>query len=258
MTGGRGAPGSSEPERMAKPVRIAMWSGPRNLSTALMRSFGNRPDCAVSDEPFYAAYLAITGLDHPMRADILRHHETDWRKVDAALGGPPPGGRALWYQKHMTHHMLPELGRGFMRACRHAFLIRHPARVLSSYAAKREAVSLGDIGFREQETLFEEAASIAGKAPPVVDADALLADPPRMLRLLCASLEIPFSETMLAWPPGPHESDGIWAPHWYDAVNRSTGFAPVRPMPTLDDPHLRTLEEQAQPIYDRLARHALR
>ena len=139
------------------PVRIAMWSGPRNLSTALMRSFGNRSDCAVSDEPFYAAYLKISGLDHPMRSEILAHHETNWRKVNAALVESSPEGRQLWYQKHMTHHMLPEIGRSFMQACRHAFLIRHPARVLSSYAAKREQVTLEDIGFRQQEALLEEA-----------------------------------------------------------------------------------------------------
>jgi hypothetical protein len=234
-----------------------MWSGPRNLSTALMRSFGNRPDCTVSDEPFYAAYLQITGLAHPMRAEILRHHETDWRKVDAALAGPPPEGRTLWYQKHMTHHMLPEIGRAFMRACRHAFLIRHPARVLSSYAAKREEVTLRDIGFVEQEALFDEAAATSGAAPPVVDADAILADPSKVLRALCTALEIPFSEAMLSWPPGPRESDGVWAPHWYDAVNRSTGFAPPRPAPKLDDPALRKLEKQALPIYERLARYAV-
>ena len=241
-----------------EPVRIAMWSGPRNLSTAMMRSFGNRPDCAVSDEPFYGPYLLLTGLDHPMRKEILEHHEKDWRKVDQALAGPPPGGKRLWYQKHMTHHMLPEIGRSFMRTCRHAFLIRHPARVLSSYAQKREAVKFDDIGFRQQETLFNEAASIAGEAPPVVDADAILADPKRVLGVLCAALKVPFSETMLSWPPGPRDSDGIWAPHWYDAVNRSTGFGPARPTPRLDDTHLRKLEERAMPIYDRLAAHALR
>ena len=241
-----------------EPVRIAMWSGPRNLSTAIMRSFGNRPDCAVSDEPFYGPYLLLTGLDHPMRKEILHHHEKDWRKVDAALAGPPPGGKRLWYQKHMTHHMLPEIGRSFMRACRHAFLIRHPARVLSSYARKREAVEFDDIGFRQQEALFDEAASIAGETPPVVDSETILADPKHVLGQLCAALKIPFSETMLSWPPGQRDSDGIWAPHWYDAVNRSTGFGPARPTPVLDDAHLRKLEEQAMPIYDRLAAHALR
>jgi hypothetical protein len=233
-----------------------MWSGPRNLSTALMRSFGNRPDCAVSDEPFYACYLRLTGIDHPMRDEILQHHESDWRAVDGALAGPPPGGRKLWYQKHMTHHMLPEIGRGFMRFCRHAFLIRHPARVLHSYTAKRETVTLRDIGFVEQETLFEEAAAMTGEAPPVVDADALLADPARTLARLCEALRIPFDEAMLSWPPGPRPTDGIWASHWYDAVNRSTGFAQPPPQPVLTDPHLKELEAQALPIYERLARYA--
>ncbi len=239
-------------------VRIAMWSGPRNLSTALMRAFGNRPDCTVWDEPFYAAYLSLSGVDHPMRKAVLRHHETDWRKVSAAILGPAPGNAPLWYQKHMTHHMLPGIGRDFMRAERHAFLIRHPARVLASYAAKREAVSFEDIGFLAQEQLFDQAADLAGAAPPVIDAEALLADPPRMLRALCDALKIPFSTAMLSWPAGPRETDGVWAAHWYDAVNRSTGFAPPRPMPTLDDPHLLRLQDAALPIYERLAAYALK
>ncbi len=241
----------------AEPVRIAMWSGPRNLSTALMRSFGNRPDCAVSDEPFYAAYLKLSGSPHPMREEVMRSQPTDWRAVAAALAGPVPGGKPVWYQKHMTHHMLPAIGRDWMRACRHAFLIRHPARVLASYAAKRQSVEFADIGFAEQAALFDAAAALAGKAPPVVDADALLADPPRVLAGLCAALDIPFSEAMLAWPPGLRETDGVWASHWYDAVVRSTGFGPPAPMPALDDPHMRRLEEQALPIYERLSAHVI-
>lgn len=244
--------------RHGDPVRIAMWSGPRNLSTALMRSFGNRPDCVVSDEPFYAAYLTLSGIEHPMREEVLKSQPIDWRKVADAVSGLPPGGAKLWYQKHMTHHMLPEIGRDWMRACRHAFLIRHPARVLASYAAKREAVALSDIGFVQQETLFEEAAEIAGEAPPAVDADALLADPPGVLRALCDALAIPFSEKMLSWPAGPRDTDGVWAAHWYDAVNRSTGFGPARPLATLEDPHLQRIEAAALPIYERLAAHSLR
>ncbi len=239
-------------------VRIAMWSGPRNLSTALMRAFGNRLDCAVSDEPFYAAYLKLSGAEHPMRDAVLEHHETDWRKVAVAVAGTPPGGKKLWYQKHMTHHMLPEIGRDWMRACRHAFLIRHPARVLASYAAKREAVTFADTGFAEQEALFKEAAEIGGEPPPVIDADALLADPPRVLRAFCDALAIPFTERMLSWPAGPRGTDGVWAAHWYDAVNRSTGFGPARPMPALYDPKLQSLEAKALPIYERLAKHALK
>jgi hypothetical protein len=240
-----------------EPIRIAMWSGPRNLSTAMMRSFGNRPDCAVVDEPFYAVFLTLSGADHPMREEVIRHQETDWRKVADLLSGAPPNGKRIFYQKHMTHHMRPEIGREWMRACRHAFLIRHPARVLASYAAKREAVALYDIGFAEQEQLFQEAAALAGEPPPVIDADALLADPPRILQHLCAALGIAFSERMLSWPPGLRETDGIWASHWYDAVKTSTGFAPPREATALTDPNLLRLEEQAYPIYERLAAFAL-
>jgi hypothetical protein len=239
------------------PVRIAMWSGPRNLSTALMRSFGSRKDCAVADEPFYAAYLAISGADHPMREEILASHEGDWRKVAGFVSGDAPGGAAIFYQKHMTHHMLPEIGRQWMRSCRHAFLIRHPARVLASYAAKREAVALADIGFTQQAELFEEAAALAGRAPPVVDADALLADPRKTLGALCAALGIGFDEAMLSWAAGPRPSDGAWAPHWYEAVNRSTGFAAPQPARPLADRRLRAIEREALPIYETLARYAL-
>jgi len=238
-------------------VRIAMWSGPRNLSTAMMRSFGNREDCAVIDEPFYAAYLKLTGLNHPMREEILRHQENDWRKVAKTVAGPAPGGKAIFYQKHMTHHMLPEIGRDWMRACRHAFLIRHPARVLSSYAAKREPAELRDIGFLEQAELFDRAADIMGRAPPVLDAEAILSDPRHVLGMLCEALSIPFGAAMLVWPPGPRKSDGVWAAHWYDAVNRSTGFAPPREKPKISDPHLLRIQEQALPIYERLAAHSL-
>lgn len=234
-----------------------MWSGPRNLSTAMLRAFGNRTDCFVSDEPFYAAYLKLSGADHPMREAVLQNQPNDWREVAAAITGPVPGGANLWYQKHMTHHMLPAIGRDWMRAFSHAFLIRHPARVLASYAAKREAVAFGDIGFAEQAELFDEAASISGEAPPVVDADQVLADPRGVLGALCAALAIPFSERMLSWPAGPRETDGVWAAHWYDGVNRSTGFGQSRPMPELEAPQLRRLAERAMPIYERLAAHAL-
>jgi hypothetical protein len=247
------SPAASE----AEPLRIAMWSGPRNLSTAMMRSFGNRPDCAVADEPFYACFLRISGAEHPMRGEILRAHETDWRKVAAFVSGPAPGNRHVFYQKHMTHHMLPEIGRDWMAACRHVFLIRHPARVLASYAAKRETVAFGDIGFAEQAELFDAAAALMGETPPVIDADAVLAEPERELRKLCAALGIAFTTAMLSWAPGFRDTDGIWAPHWYDAVKDSTGFGPPREIPALSDPHLQRLEERALPIYERLAAHGV-
>jgi len=244
--------------RNGQTIRIAMWSGPRNISTALMRSFASRPDCAVVDEPFYAAFLAISGLAHPMRARILASHETDWRTIADGLTGPVPGGRRVFYQKHMTHHMLRQIGRDWMRQCRHAFLIRHPARVLASYAAKRNAVTFADIGFAEQWDLFRIARDIGGEIPPVVDADRLLADPRAILTRLCAALGLAFDERMLSWQPGLSATDGVWAQHWYDAVAHSTGFAAARPAPVLTDPALQAIEAQALPIYDRLAAHALR
>ena len=238
-------------------VRIAMWSGPRNLSTALMRSFENRRDTVVVDEPFYAAYLAETGLDHPMREEVIASQPTDWREVSKALLAPLPAGATVFYQKHMTHHMLPSFGHGWMEACRHAFLIRRPERVLASYAAKRQEVGLSDIGFVEQAELYDEAAAMAGAPPPVIDADALLADPPRVLRRLCAALGIEFDERMLSWPPGARGSDGVWGPHWYDAVKRSTGFGSPSPPPELANSALLRIASEALPLYEKLARHAL-
>jgi hypothetical protein len=234
-----------------------MWSGPRNISTAMMRAFENRPDCAVVDEPFYAAYLALTGIDHPMREDILRSQPTDWRTVADGLCGDIPSGRAIFYQKHMTHHMVDEIGRDWMAACRNVFLIRHPARVLASYARKRADITLADIGFIQQGELFDQVCGF-GQVPAVIDADDLLADPSGMLRSLCAVLEVPFDEAMLAWPPGPRATDGVWAAHWYDAVIKSTGFEKPRPQPVLEDPVLRAIEDEAMPVYDRLRWQALK
>ena len=145
-----------------------------------------------------------------------------------------------------------------MAACRHAILIRHPPSVLASYAAKREAVGLDDIGFVQQEALFRAASDLAGRPPPVVDADAILADPPRMLGRLCAALGIRFSEAMLGWPSGPRPTDGIWASHWYGSVNASTGFsAPPGGLPELASRKLREIEAEALPIYERLAAEAI-
>jgi hypothetical protein len=232
-------------------VRVAMWSGPRNISTAMMRSFENRPDCAVVDEPFYAVYLARTGLDHPMRDEVLASQPQDPAEVVAgldALDGP------LAYEKHMTHHMLPGMDLAWVANRRNAFLIRDPAAVLASYVVKREEVSLADIGVEAQRDLFEREADRLGKAPPVVEGKDVLADPRGTLSALCAALDIPFSEAMLAWPAGARDSDGVWAPAWYDAVERSTGFSPYeeKPPPVLRD-ELRRIADQARPFYERLA-----
>jgi len=241
---------------MSDPVRIAMWSGPRNISTAMMRSFGNRADTSVVDEPFYAAYLAATGIDHPMREESLASQPQDWRSVVEALLGPVPGGRQVFYQKHMTHHMVAGFGRNWIAQVRNAFLIRAPEDVLLSYTEKREDVTLDDIGFVSQGELFDREAQRLGHAPPVVHADDVLADPRGLLGALCDALEIPFFETMLSWPPGRRATDGVWAPVWYGAVERSTGFAKRRERSqrrALSD-HLQGIADAARPHYERLVK----
>ena len=238
-------------------IRIAMWSGPRNISTAMMRSFENRSDTAVVDEPFYAAYLAATGLDHPMREEVLVSQSTDWTVVAAWMSGPGPGA-PVFYQKHMTHHMLPGVDLDWTAACVNAFLIRDPAAVLASYVRKRGEVSLADIGVERQGELFDRECDRLGRAPPVVEGADVLAAPEATLTALCAALGIPFSRQMLTWPAGPRDSDGVWAPAWYDAVERSTGFGPPPndAEPDLPD-DLRRIADAARPFYERLAAHKL-
>lgn len=242
----------------ALPIRIAMWSGPRNISTAMMRAWENRGDTAAIDEPFYAAYLAATGLDHPMRDAVLASQPQDWRDVFAQLMLPPPGAPHIQYEKHMTHHMLPGFGVGWMAVCRNAFLIRHPARVIASYRRARRACTLADIGIVRQCALFDAEAARLGHAPPVIDADDILAAPGAMLRALCAALGVPFTPNMLTWPAGRRISDGAWAPAWYGAVERSTSFASPAPAPSMPDGPAQRLAEQAAPFYERLAAFRLR
>jgi hypothetical protein len=237
-------------------IRVAMWSGPRNISTAMMRAFENRPDTAVVDEPFYAAYLADTGLDHPMRDEVLASQPQDWREVADSLTGEAPGGRAIFYQKHMTHHMRPSFGLDWIADCRNAFLIREPEAVLASYAAKRAEPTLEDIGIVRQRELFEREADRLGHAPPVVRGADVLADPRGALIRLCAALDVPFREDMLAWPAGKRASDGVWAPAWYDAVERSTGFeAPLRSADPPLSAALHRVAEAARPHFEILASH---
>src|SRR6056297_2579267 len=237
-------------------MRIAMWSGPRNLSTAMMYAFGARSDFAVVDEPFYAAYLSQTGLDHPMHKAILASQSTDPAQVIEQLLGPVPGGKPHFYQKHMSQHMISGMPRDWVTQLTNVFLIRHPARVAASFSAKYDNPTLADIGFVQQAELYEYLVA-EGQSPVVIDSADIRRDPEAMLKRLCAALGLDWTPAMLTWPRGGHADDGVWAPHWYAAVHDSTGFAPAEgPPPALDGPRA-DLAEAAMPAYARLRAVAL-
>lgn len=240
------------------PLRLAMWSGPRNISTALMRSWGNRSDTAVVDEPFYACYLSATGIEHPARELVIASQPTDWRRVAALLTGPVPGGKTIFYQKHMTHHLLPQVKRGWIGKLTNCFLIRHPRDMLTSYVHIRERPTLADTGFVQQRELFEWIAANQGRTPPVIDAADVLNDPRETLGRLCDVLRIEFQEAMLDWPAGPRDTDGVWAPYWYGNVEKSTGFRPYRPKSDEVPRDLQEIYHQCLECYELLYDHRLR
>lgn len=234
-----------------------MWSGPRNISTALMRAWEHRGDCTVSDEPLYAHYLAATGLDHPAAAEVIAAGDTDVRRVAAALStGPVPGGQPVWYQKHMTHHLLPGMDTGWVHGLVNVFLIRDPALVVASYVKSRASVVAADIGLLQQAALFDAVAQRLGHAPPVLDAERFLRDPRTQLHGLCTQLGIGYTDRMLAWPPGPRASDGVWAPHWYAAVWQSTGFEPWRERQVALQGEAARAAEACRGAYEALLQHA--
>ena len=234
-----------------------MWSGPRNLSTALMRSFGNRADCFVSDEPYYGAFLKTSGADHPMREAVIAAMDCDWHSIARTLAGPAPDGSPVWYQKHMWHHMVGPIGHDDFGGFAHAFLIRDPERMIASYLGKRESAAFEDFGLDRQVEFFEREADRLGEAPPVVDATDILAGPEAVLTGLCARLGLGFDPAMLSWPPGPRPTDGVWAPHWYKTVEASTGFGPPDPPPAALPAEARRLVDRCRPYYLRLAAHKI-
>lgn len=240
-------------------MRIAMWSGPRNLSTAMMYSFGARSDCAVWDEPFYAAYLSHSDAIHPMQAEILAAGIADPAEVAARCAtGAIPDGKPVFYQKHMAHHMLPEFPRDWMKHLTHIFLIRHPARVIASYHVKAENPTLRDIGAVELTELFDEVTRLTGKTPVVIDSADIRQNPEVMLRSLCAAIGLSFAPAMLSWPKGGHKDDGVWALHWYNAVWRSEGFAGAEGSLPEVPAHLQPVLDGAMPAYQAMAKFKLK
>ena len=239
-------------------THIAMWSGPRNISTALMRSFDSRADTFVSDEPLYAAYLLATGKQHPMAAEIIERHESDSLRVTNALAGEIPNGRSVWFQKHMTHHLLPETDRSWLSKVEHAFLIRKPRAMLASLAKKLDSVAIEDTGLPQQVELHRELHSLTHKLPPVIVASDLLAEPKGVLTALCNQIGLEFDKAMLSWEAGPRSTDGCWGPVWYENTNASTKFTPPTPKPINLPENLEPIARECDELFAKLAQYRVR
>lgn len=237
-------------------IRISMWSGPRNISTAMMRSFGSRPECQAVDEPFYAYYLATSGLKHPMYKEVIASQSTDWKAVAEDLNAPRSAGSML-YIKHMTHHMLPEVDLGSVENHRNCFLIRDPKRVIASYAAKWDRITTEDIGIKRQLEIFRAIEKLTGQTPVVVEAEDILRQPEAMLKKLCHALNIPWDQKMLTWQKGRRPEDGVWAAHWYASVEATTGFAPYEEREIGLKPELAGLMAEQMPYFDALRAHKI-
>lgn len=237
-------------------LRVNSWSGPRNLSTALMRSFSQRGDTRALDEPLYGHYLATTGAPHPGRDDLIRELETDARTVveEVVLG---PCDRPVLFMKQMVHHLTPELDLAFLDRCVNVLLIRDPAEVISSLVNQLPQPVMRDVGLARQVELFRDLRA-RGQEPPVVDARELLTDPEHVLRELCDRIGLAWDPAMLSWPAGRQPEDGPWARYWYDNVHASTGFAPYRPRDAEVPDSCRALLAECRALYDELLVGAIR
>ena len=242
---------------MEQGMRIAMWSGPRNISTALMRSWENRSDTVVCDEPLYAHYLSETGLDHAMREEVIASQPTEWGDVAAHLTGPIPEGAQIYYQKHMAHHLLDGIGRGWLTGLVNCFLIREPKGMLPSLDQKLPNPRVEDTALPQQAALFLKERERTGEIPPVIDSKDVLLDPRGVLGALCDRLGIAFEESMLSWPKGSRLTDGVWADHWYGNVEETTGFSPYRPNDAALPPHLAAMYDECLALYETLHAHRI-
>lgn len=234
-----------------------MWSGPRNISTAMMRAWENRSDCAVWDEPLYGHYLFKTGIPHPGADEVIADQGHDWKDIVRRCTGEAPHQKSVFYQKHMTLHLLPEMDRAWLSKLTNCFLIRDPDSVIASYAAVRNDANLQDIGFVQQAELFDYVAGLGKAEPLVIDSKDFLLNPEAMLSAICARLGLEFEPNMLRWPPGARESDGVWAKYWYDSVWNSSGFAPYREKsPSLSAREM-AIAEEARPYYQHLYQYRI-
>ena len=238
-------------------LRIAMWSGPRNISTALMRSFENRPDTDVWDEPFYGHYLHKTGIAHPGADEVITEQGIDWEDIARRCNGNAPNNAHVFYQKHMTMHFLPDMHRKWLNGLTNCFLIRYPDQVVASYSAVRPDITLEDVGFMQQAELFDYVIKTARSLPMVIDSKDFLQNPEGMLTAMCDRFGIPFRTEMIAWPEGKRDSDGIWGKHWYGSVWKSTGFAEYKEKPLNLTAEHQKIADEAEPFYQVLYQHRL-
>lgn len=238
-------------------TRIAMWSGPRNISTALMRSWGSRNDCFVSDEPLYAHYLSeldeAKRREHPAYDEVMRSQSTDWREVAESLTGPIPHGKPVWYQKHMAHHLTAGMGWDWIAKLMNCFLIRNPEAMITSFIKVIDNPTPRDLGLPQQVELFEWLRKETDETPVVIDSRDVLMEPVAMLERVCQRIGVPFEVSMLSWSPGEREEDGVWAPHWYASVYRSTGFAPYEEKNERVPERLLGVLDECNALYQQLA-----
>ncbi len=225
----------------------------------MMRAWENRPDTFVIDEPFYAFYIRATGKNHHGADEVIATGETDWRKVVEQCGRrlSAPTGKKIFYQKQMTHHLLPEIDREWLVGMTNCFLIRDPREVILSYMKRQSDPTLEDLGFVQQAEIFDWVGARTGSIPPVIDASDVLQNPERILRLLCTAVGIEFDESMLSWPSGLRDTDGVWARYWYGEVAKSTSFQPYKPREGIVPDRLHELHEQCREYYERLYEHRL-
>ena len=235
-----------------------MWSGPRNISTAMMRSWGSRGDTYVCDEPLYAHYLQQTGLDHPGAAEVMEHHETDWRTVVDGLLGEIPDNKSIFYQKHMAHHLLEDIGKDWLNEVVHCFLIRDPREMLTSLIHNIPNPTLAATGLLQQVELFDYVTDKTGRTPPVLDAADVLKNPEDMLKTLTQAVGVTFDHAMLSWTAGTRSTDGIWAKYWYANVEKSTGFQSYKAKDDQVPDRMKEVHAQCVDYYGKLHAHRLR
>ena len=242
-------------------IRIAMWSGPRNISTAMMRAWENRSDTIVVDEPLYGPYLATTGKKHAMYKEIIEHQGSNWRPIVQYLTQEQPENTTentqIFYQKHMSHHITDDVELDFIDHLRNGFLLRHPNDVLSSYLRKPPRATPEDLGFPQQVKLLNRIKEKTGKTPPVFESKDILLNPENMLQKMCKALEVPYDSAMLSWPKGYRDSDGIWAEHWYNRVIESTGFSKYKPKDNILSKDEQRIADLCLPYYEQLLEHKI-